>query len=301
MCGGVRFEISEPLVTSGYCHCTRCQRRTGTAAAASARIAPGLADGRSRARSSSATGIRRTGSRRRSARRAAPRSGAGARTIRRSIVGAARRVRRRPGHPPERPHVRRVRGRVGAVAGRRPAALSGGKTRRKVGVVRPGRRATSATVLRRRIYVNLLGLVLAALLRRPVGAARSGSRSAARRRSGFCSSTLRRSASVAAAGGGQRLAVRADDEPRGAAAAGLRRRPPQRRRPDDSRLRQARVERPLVRDDPLLRAIRLEQGDHARAVCVRRLVRPLPAAWLRAADRARARDEQLRHRRPEHV
>jgi hypothetical protein len=41
MCGGVRFEISEPLVTAGYCHCTRCQRRTGTAAAASARIAPG--------------------------------------------------------------------------------------------------------------------------------------------------------------------------------------------------------------------------------------------------------------------
>jgi hypothetical protein len=41
MCGGVRFEISAPLVTSVYCHCTRCQRRTGTAAAASARIAPG--------------------------------------------------------------------------------------------------------------------------------------------------------------------------------------------------------------------------------------------------------------------
>ena len=41
MCGGVRFEISEPLVASVYCHCTRCQRRTGTAAAASARIAPG--------------------------------------------------------------------------------------------------------------------------------------------------------------------------------------------------------------------------------------------------------------------
>jgi hypothetical protein len=26
---------------AGYCHCTRCQRRTGTAAAVSARIAPG--------------------------------------------------------------------------------------------------------------------------------------------------------------------------------------------------------------------------------------------------------------------
>lgn len=41
LCGGVRFEITEPLVSSGYCHCTRCQRRTGTAAAVSARIAPG--------------------------------------------------------------------------------------------------------------------------------------------------------------------------------------------------------------------------------------------------------------------
>ena len=41
LCGGVRFEIGEPLVSSGYCHCTRCQRRTGTAASASARIAPG--------------------------------------------------------------------------------------------------------------------------------------------------------------------------------------------------------------------------------------------------------------------
>jgi hypothetical protein len=41
LCGGVRFEVTEPLVSAGYCHCTRCQRRTGTAAAASARVAPG--------------------------------------------------------------------------------------------------------------------------------------------------------------------------------------------------------------------------------------------------------------------
>jgi hypothetical protein len=41
LCGGVRFEVTEPLVSAGYCHCTRCQRRTGTAAAVSARIAPG--------------------------------------------------------------------------------------------------------------------------------------------------------------------------------------------------------------------------------------------------------------------
>ena len=38
LCGGVRFEIDEPLVSAGYCHCTRCQRRTGTAASAQARI-----------------------------------------------------------------------------------------------------------------------------------------------------------------------------------------------------------------------------------------------------------------------
>ena len=41
LCGGVRFEVTEPLVSASYCHCTRCQRRTGTAAAASALIAPG--------------------------------------------------------------------------------------------------------------------------------------------------------------------------------------------------------------------------------------------------------------------
>lgn len=40
LCGGVRFEVSEPLVSAAYCHCTRCQRRSGTAASASARIAP---------------------------------------------------------------------------------------------------------------------------------------------------------------------------------------------------------------------------------------------------------------------
>ena len=37
----MRFEVDEPLVSAGYCHCTRCQRRTGTAASAQARIAPG--------------------------------------------------------------------------------------------------------------------------------------------------------------------------------------------------------------------------------------------------------------------
>jgi hypothetical protein len=40
-CGAVRFEITEPLVSARYCHCTRCQRRTGTAASASAAVVPG--------------------------------------------------------------------------------------------------------------------------------------------------------------------------------------------------------------------------------------------------------------------
>jgi hypothetical protein len=30
-CGAVRFEVTEPFVTAGYCHCKRCQRRSGTA------------------------------------------------------------------------------------------------------------------------------------------------------------------------------------------------------------------------------------------------------------------------------
>ena len=40
-CGAVRFEVTEPLGPARYCHCTRCQRRTGTAAAASAAVVPG--------------------------------------------------------------------------------------------------------------------------------------------------------------------------------------------------------------------------------------------------------------------
>jgi hypothetical protein len=41
LCGGVRFEVTEPPIAASYCHCTRCQRRTGTAASAQARIEPG--------------------------------------------------------------------------------------------------------------------------------------------------------------------------------------------------------------------------------------------------------------------
>ncbi|MGN6380520.1 MAG: GFA family protein [Gaiellales bacterium] len=40
-CGGVRFEVDAPPEAASYCHCTRCQRRTGTAASAQARLRPG--------------------------------------------------------------------------------------------------------------------------------------------------------------------------------------------------------------------------------------------------------------------
>jgi len=40
-CEGVRFEIDEPLKAAGYCHCTRCQRRTGGGSSATAVVAPG--------------------------------------------------------------------------------------------------------------------------------------------------------------------------------------------------------------------------------------------------------------------
>jgi hypothetical protein len=32
LCGAARFEIADPLEHAQYCHCTRCQRRSGTAA-----------------------------------------------------------------------------------------------------------------------------------------------------------------------------------------------------------------------------------------------------------------------------
>ncbi|HSL65605.1 MAG TPA: GFA family protein [Gaiellaceae bacterium] len=40
-CGAVRYEVTAPFTSASYCHCTRCQRRTGTAASANARTAPG--------------------------------------------------------------------------------------------------------------------------------------------------------------------------------------------------------------------------------------------------------------------
>jgi hypothetical protein len=40
-CGGVQFELDAPLRAAGYCHCTRCQRRTGGASSASAALERG--------------------------------------------------------------------------------------------------------------------------------------------------------------------------------------------------------------------------------------------------------------------
>jgi hypothetical protein len=37
-CGGVRFEITAPFASARYCHCHRCQRRTGTVASPNARL-----------------------------------------------------------------------------------------------------------------------------------------------------------------------------------------------------------------------------------------------------------------------
>jgi len=37
LCGAVRFEVTAPFLTSGYCHCTHCQRRTGTGSSVNAR------------------------------------------------------------------------------------------------------------------------------------------------------------------------------------------------------------------------------------------------------------------------
>ncbi|WP_354700439.1 hypothetical protein DSM112329_00714 [Paraconexibacter sp. AEG42_29] len=42
-CGAVRLAIDAPLEAAAYCHCTRCQRRSGTAAQASGRVKPGSA------------------------------------------------------------------------------------------------------------------------------------------------------------------------------------------------------------------------------------------------------------------
>src|SRR5437764_2213528 len=41
MCGAVTFAVSRPLLGAAYCHCKRCQRRTGTAFSVTALTEPG--------------------------------------------------------------------------------------------------------------------------------------------------------------------------------------------------------------------------------------------------------------------
>lgn len=38
LCGGVRFRLAEAPKAAGYCHCTRCQGRTGSGASAQAEV-----------------------------------------------------------------------------------------------------------------------------------------------------------------------------------------------------------------------------------------------------------------------
>jgi len=38
LCGGVRFRLTELPEAAGYCHCTRCQGRTGSGASAQAEV-----------------------------------------------------------------------------------------------------------------------------------------------------------------------------------------------------------------------------------------------------------------------
>src|SRR5689334_2997693 len=40
-CGAVRYEVTAPLIGATYCHCRRCQRRSGAGASPSAFAAPG--------------------------------------------------------------------------------------------------------------------------------------------------------------------------------------------------------------------------------------------------------------------
>ncbi len=38
LCGRVRFRVTGPLGEAGYCHCTRCQKRTGTSSSANVSV-----------------------------------------------------------------------------------------------------------------------------------------------------------------------------------------------------------------------------------------------------------------------
>ena len=38
LCGGVRFEVTQPFVRSSHCHCSRCRRHSGTFGLTMARV-----------------------------------------------------------------------------------------------------------------------------------------------------------------------------------------------------------------------------------------------------------------------
>ena len=122
-CGAVRFEVDEPLTAALYCHCTRCQRRTGAAAGATGRVAPGSV---------------RVVSGEEHLRDWFPEGGMGktfcvlcgssvmGRTPDGTITGRApRRAGRGPRHPAGVPAVRGLRGGLGADPGRRHPAPRG--------------------------------------------------------------------------------------------------------------------------------------------------------------------------------
>jgi len=41
LCGAITFEVTEPPLGARYCHCRRCQRRTGTGSSVNAAVRPG--------------------------------------------------------------------------------------------------------------------------------------------------------------------------------------------------------------------------------------------------------------------
>ena len=38
LCGGVRYEITGPMIRAGHCHCSRCRRHSGTAVCTQGRV-----------------------------------------------------------------------------------------------------------------------------------------------------------------------------------------------------------------------------------------------------------------------
>ena len=139
-CGAVRFEIDEPFLSAGYRHCTRCQRRSGTAASANARAKPGSVR-IVRGRRSCAAGRRRADEKvfcvRCGSALFSCEPGSGDFTgVRLGAVDDDPGIR-----PQSRSFVGGLRGGVGGDPGRRPASLS---RRRDPGTTRAASRITPA-------------------------------------------------------------------------------------------------------------------------------------------------------------